>query len=132
MTYRNSLFAVLVIACALVASACGSKPQYCTDLTTLQSAVKDLPSEATSGGVSGLQSQISTIQSDADALVSSAKADFPDQTDAVGSSVAQLSESLKGLGSSPSTKDITAIALNASAVVSSVKSFATATDSECK
>ena len=75
-----------VAAGALIALAgCGSssKPAYCTDRSNLENSIKNLPSAATSSGVSGLKSQINTIVSDANAVVSSAKSDFPTQTSAV-------------------------------------------------
>jgi hypothetical protein len=122
----------LVAALAMsVATGCG-KPQYCEDLSTLQGAVKDLPSQATSKGVSGLEAQLKTIQSDADALVSSAKSDFPNETTAVESSVNQLKSSVTGLPAEPTTAELAAIALNASAVVNSVQQFQAATKDACK
>lgn len=133
-TRRNTEFAVLALIAALamsVATGCG-KPQYCTDLTTLQNAVKDLPSQATSKGVSGLESQLNTIQSDADALVSSAKSDFPSETAAVKSAVDQLKTSVTSLPDKPSGTQLAAIGINASAVVSSVNSFQSATKDACK
>lgn len=124
----------MVVAVALVAAAgCGgsSKPAYCSDRSSLQDSVKGLTSAATSGGISGLQSQISTIQSDATALVKSAKSDFPSQTSAIKTSVDTLAGAVKALPSSPSTSQIAAIAVDASSVVSSVKSFSDATSSKC-
>ena len=54
-------------AAAVVALAgCGSsKPAYCTDRTNLDNSVKGLTSLNASSGVSGLKSQVKTIQSDA-------------------------------------------------------------------
>lgn len=134
LTARRAELAALVLVAALamsVASGCG-KPSYCADLTTLQDSVKALPGQATSGGVSGLESQLKTVESDAKALTASAKSDFPDQTSAIESSIDQLKTSVTGLSEKPSTKQLAAIGINASAVVNSVQSFQAATKDACK
>lgn len=132
---RFAKFVVLTFATALlltVAAGCGGKPQYCIDRSTLESSVKDLPSAATSGGVSALKAQVATVKSDANTLVSSAKADFPTQTSDIDSSIKQLQDSIKLLPAEPSTVQLAAIGLNATAVVNSVSAFTTATNESCK
>ena len=124
----------LVAAVVLVVLAgCGgsSKPAYCSDRTNLENSVKNLPSSVSSNGITSLPSQLTTIKSDATALVNSAKSDFPTQTSAVKSSVDALQSSVKALPSSPSASQIAAIALDASNVVSSVKSFTDNSKSKC-
>jgi len=123
----------MVTAVVLIALAgCGSsKPAYCSDRTNLENSVKNLPSSVTSNGISGLTSQITTIKSQATTLVSSAKSDFPTQTSAVKTSVDALSSAVKALPSSPSATQLAAIGLDASNVVSSVKSFTDASKSKC-
>ena len=124
---------VVFTAVALIALAgCGSsKPAYCSDRTNLENSVKNLPSVTSSSGISGLTSQISTIQSDATSLVNSAKSDFPTETSAVKTSVDTLQSAVKALPSSPSTSQVAAIALDAKNVVSSVNSFVDASKSKC-
>ena len=134
---RGAMRAVLaaVGVGALVALAgCGSsssKPAYCSDRTTLENSIKNLPSVASSSGVSGLKSQITTIVSDANAVVSSAKSDFPSQTTAVKTSVDALQTAVKALPSSPSAAQVAAVATDAASVVNSVKSFTDASKSNC-
>jgi hypothetical protein len=125
--------AAMLAAVALVSLAgCGSsKPAYCSDRTNLENSVKNLPSVASSGGISGLASQLTTIKNNATTLVSAAKSDFPTETSAVKSSVGTLESSVKSLPSSPSASQIAAIGLNAGNVVSSVKSFTDASKSKC-
>jgi len=126
--------AVAIIAgVALVALAgCGSsKPAYCSDRTNLEKSVKDLPSVTSSSGISGLQSQLTTIQSDATTLANAAKSDFPTETSAVKTSVDALQSAVKALPSSPSASQIAPIALDASNVENSVKSFVDTTKSKC-
>jgi len=123
----------MVTAVALIALAgCGSsKPAYCSDRTNLENSVKNLPSSVSSSGISSLKSQVTTIKSQATTLVSSAKSDFPTQTSAVKSSVDALSSAVKALPSSPSATQLAAIGLDASNVVSSVKSFTDNSKSKC-
>ena len=122
-----------VVTFALVALAgCGSsKPSYCSDRTNLENSTKALSSLNASSGISGLQSQLKTIQSDATSLVNSAKSDFPSQTSAIKSSVDGLSSAVKALPSSPSAGQIATIASDGASVVNSVKSFTDATSSKC-
>jgi hypothetical protein len=127
--------AVACLAVALLAavSGCGgsSKPAYCSDRSDLQSSVKGLSNLTVSSGVSGLKTQLTTIQSDANKVVSSAKSDFPSQTDAITTSVDTLQSAVKALPSSPTAKQFAPVASAAAGVVSSVKSFMDATNSKC-
>lgn len=124
--------AALTALTLVVAAGCGSsKPAYCTARTNLNNSIKNLPSAASSSGISGLTSQIATIQSDATSLVNAAKSDFPSETSAVKSSVDALSTAVKALPSSPSAAQIAPIAIDAANVVSSVKSFVDNTQSKC-
>lgn len=125
--------AVLTLFALAVASGCGGKPAYCENLTTLQASIKDLPSKATSGGVDGLKTQLTTIQGQAETLATSAKEDFPTESSAVESAVTQLSDSVKEVSSSkPTPAQVGALGINASAVVNSVQAFANETKSECE
>ena len=116
---------------ALTGCGSSSKPAYCSDRTNLENSVKNLPSVTSSSGVSGLKSQLTTIESDATAVVSSAGSDFPSQTSAVKTSVDALQSAVTALPSSPSASQIAAIGLASKNVVSSVKSFTDATSSKC-
>src|SRR5438067_2079164 len=118
----------MVIACALVigaiaAAGCGSsKPAYCSARKDLESAVKGLTSLNISSGVSGLEAQLKKIETSATKVVSQAKSDFPNQTQAIRSSVDSLTAAAKGLPSNPSAGQIATVAADASKVVSSTKS----------
>jgi hypothetical protein len=130
-TWARVLLALVVAAGVVALAGCSSKPGYCGDRTNLENSVKGLTSLNVSSGVSGLKSQIATIQSDANALVSSAKSDFPSQTSAITSSVDALKSSISGLSSSPSAAQIATVTKDAASVVSSVKTFTDATSSQC-
>ncbi len=119
-------------ATVVVLAGCGSsKPGYCTDRTNLQNSIKGLTSLNTSSGVSGLKAQVQQIQSDATAVVNSAKSDFPTETSAITSSVNALKTSVAALPSSPSAAQIATVTKDAASVVSSVKNFVDASSSKC-
>ena len=75
----SRVLAALVAVVGLVALVgCGSsKPAYCSDRTNLENSIKGLTSLNASSGVSGLESQVKKIESDATALVSSAEQRLP-------------------------------------------------------
>ena len=119
-------------ATVVALAGCGSsKPAYCGDRTNLENSIKGLTSLTASSGVSGLKTQVTTIQSDASTLVSSAKGDFPSETSAITSSVDALKSSVGALSSSPSAAQIATVTKDAAGVVSSVKTFTDATSSQC-
>jgi outer membrane murein-binding lipoprotein Lpp len=123
---------VLPICAASIAvvalAGCGSSaPAYCTARTNLENSVKGL----SSAGIGALKSQMSKIQSDANALVESAKSDFPNETNAISSSVNTLKNSLAALPSNPSATQIATVTKDAANVTSSVKSFYNSTSSQC-
>lgn len=124
---------VLLVCAPLVLAGCGgnSKPGYCADRTNLENSIKDLTNINPSAGISGLQTKLRTIQNDANALVASAKSDFPSQTSAIRSSVDRLRSTVSALPSNPSATQIGTLASDASAVISSVSGFVDATKSKC-
>jgi hypothetical protein len=128
---------ITVVLCAVAVvfavAACGgsSKPQYCSDRSSLEKTVKSIPGMVTSKDISGLQSVGTKLQNEANTLVSSAKSDFPQQTSAIKSSINSLESALKALPSSPSASDYVNVATAAVGAVSSVSSFVSATSSKC-
>jgi hypothetical protein len=73
---------------ALLAGCGSSKPSYCSSVDSLKSSVQALPqTNVIKNGTNGLKSAVTKVQSDANAVVSSAKSDFPNETSALQSSV---------------------------------------------
>ena len=128
---RGSVACAVAVGVIALAGCGSSKPAYCTDRSNLENSIKGLTSLNVSSGVSGLKSQLQKIQSDATALVNSAKSDFPTETSAISSSLTTLEGTVKALPSSPSATQIATIASQVSAVVTSVTSFTNATKSKC-
>jgi hypothetical protein len=122
---------IAVLACAVLAGCGSSKPAYCSDRANLESSIKGLTSLNASSGLSALETQLKKIQTDATALINSAKSDFPNETSAIKSSLDGLTSTAKGLSASPSASQIAAVAKQASAFVNSVQTFMSATSSKC-
>jgi hypothetical protein len=129
------LLAVAVMAALLLAAAgCGSsKPGYCGDRSRLETSIEELPSRLNlTSGLSGVEAQLRTIQSNANALVASARSDFPTETAAIRTSIDTFSSAIRALPSSPSPSQIASLATDGSSVVSAVNSFVDATKSKCE
>jgi len=134
MNARTLPIALAATLGLLAATGCGgssSKPAYCSDKSTLQSDVGALKSSVSGGDFSSLQSQVTTIKTDASSLSKSAKSDFPSETSAMKTSIDTLSASLNALPPNPSTSQAASVAADAAGVVTSVKSFSDATSSQC-
>lgn len=130
---RRALIACVGVLGLLAATGCGSssKPAYCTSRANLESSIKGLTDLSVSSGLSGLQAQLTKIQSNADALVSSAKSDFPNETSAIKSSVTALADTIKAFPSSPSPNEIATLARQAAGAVTAVQNFYNSTRSNC-
>jgi hypothetical protein len=130
-----SSLAVAATAAGLLA-ACGSsssgKPAYCSDRSDLQQSVSDLKGvDLGTGAVSAIQTQLTKVDSDAKALVASAKSDFPQETAAISSSVSALDTSVTSLASAPSPQALLGVGSDVAGVATAVKSFSDATASKC-
>ena len=128
----RQLAALAAVAALLGAAGCGSsKPGYCADRSRLEQSIKDLGSVNLSNGLSGVEAQLRTIESNANALVASAKSDFPTQANAIRTSIDTLASGIRALPSNPAPTQIASLATDASSVVSAVRGFADATKSKC-
>jgi hypothetical protein len=132
---RTVIVSVALAAAALIASGCGSsndKPAYCSDVSDLQSSVNDLKNvQLNSDAVSTVQTDVQKVQTNANAVVSSAKQDFPNETSALRSSVSTLSTAIKQLPSSPTAQQLAALVPDISNTVTAAKNLSSATKSAC-
>ena len=99
-SFRMTLIVSMALAAgALMVAGCGGddKPDYCSDVSDLQSSVDELKSVDLGGTdtLSTVQTDVEAIQSDSNAVVSSAKPDFPHETSALDSSLSTLSTSYR-------------------------------------
>lgn len=117
------------LALVVALGACGSsKPSYCSKVSDLKKSVQDL---GNAKNVSELKTGLQKVGNQADAAVSAAKSDFPDQTAGVSSSVKTLESTVQGLSSSPSASELTTVAKQGAAAVNAFKNLANATKSKC-
>ena len=125
---------VLAIA-ALVAAGCGGDdaPDYCENVADLQVSVDDVKSVqlSESDALSTLQGELPQVRSDANAVVSSAKEDFPNETSALKSSLSKLSATIEQLPASPTAQQLAPLAQEISSVVTAAQDLDGATSSAC-
>jgi hypothetical protein len=126
--------AVALAATALFVVGCGSssKPAYCSNVSNLQTSVDALKNvQLGSNTISTLQTDLQKVQTNANAVVSSAKQDFPTQTSALESSVTTLSNSIKALPPAPTAEQLVPIAPQIASAVTAVQNLKSATSSAC-
>jgi hypothetical protein len=129
----STLLPALAVAAAF--SGCGgsSKPSFCSKSADLKKSVQDLGSvNALAGGTSAFTSALRKVETDAKALVSSAKKDFPTQVDAINTSIDAIKSTAQQLSASPAQPALIAkIPGQVSAVATSIQAFTNATSSKC-
>ena len=128
-----ALVLTALAAAAAVLAGCGSsKPSYCSAVSNLETSIKAVPNtDVVANGTNALKSALQKVQSDAKAVVSAAKSDFPKETSALSDSVTTLSNSIKQLPSSPTPQAVAQLAGQATAVVNAAKDLKNATSSKC-
>lgn len=127
--------AVTALAVVAALSGCGgsSKPGYCKQTENLKKSVQAVGSlNLVAGGTNALTSALKDVESNAQAVISSAKSDFPNETAAINSSLNTLKNSAQSLASSPGQPGLIAqIPGQVSALVTSITDFSNATKSKC-
>jgi hypothetical protein len=129
------VMSVALAALALLALGCGgsSKPDYCSNVSDLEGSIAEVKSiELESGAVSTLQTDLERVQTNADAVVSSAKQDFPSETSALKSSVSSLSAAANQLPSTPTPQQLLALKVGIEGTVTAAKELSSATESACE
>jgi cell division septation protein DedD len=132
--YHATRAALAVALPVIVLAACGgsSKPSYCSSVSNLESSIKALPStNILQTGLSGLETAVTKVQTDAQTAVTAAKSDFPTESSALKSSIDALSATVKSAVNSPSPATIAQIPAQASAAITAVNNFQSATKSKC-
>lgn len=121
--------AVPLLGCG---SSSSSKPSYCAQQEELKKNVKALGEvNVVEGGTSSIKTALQKVETSAKGLVEAAKSEFPTQTQALDSSITELSKSVQGLSSSSSATAIATIPAQVVAVGSAVSQLASATSSKC-
>jgi hypothetical protein len=132
MSWRTGLAIASIAVGSVVWLGCGSsKPEYCSKTDDLQQALSTMKGDVTAGKVSAIQPDVQTVRKDVDAVVSSARSDFPSQTKALDSSISKLTAAVEALPSSPSVSDVLRLAGDVGGVTTAVREFKAATSSKC-
>jgi hypothetical protein len=133
-TTRTLFIPVALAVAALLAAGCGSssKPAYCSNVTDLENSINSLKNvQLGSNTISTLKADVQKVQTNANAVVSSAKQDFPSQTSALQSSVSTLSNSIEALPASPTPQQLLPLAPQVASAVSAADNLKSATSSAC-
>ena len=126
---------VALAALALLVVGCGgsSKPDYCSNVSDLEGSIAEIKDiELDSGAVSTLQTNLEKVKTNADAVVSSAKQDFPSETSALKSSVSSLSTTVNQLPPTPTPQQLLALTSGVESTVTAAKELSSATESACE
>jgi hypothetical protein len=140
---RRTLVTVVIAGVAAFAGGCGSsKPDYCASLDTLHTSIDHLTSSLNlNEGLTGLvnqlkkiesEGQVQKIESEAQTVVSQAKSHYSSQTTAIKNAFDKLSADLKALSSPPTVAELSALATDGQAAVTSVNDLRSATKNACK
>lgn len=124
-----------LLAVALLVAGCGSdsKPDYCSNVSDLQSSVDELSNVKLESGVLGtLEANLKKIQANANAVVSSAKQDFPSETSALKSSVSELSATVNQLPPAPTPQQLLGLGAEIQSTVTAAQELSSATESACE
>lgn len=124
-----------LLAVALLVASCGSdsKPDYCSNVSDLQSSVDELSNVKLESGVLGtLEANLKKIQANANAVVSSAKQDFPSETSALKSSVSELSATVNKLPPTPTPQQLLGLGSEIKTTVTEAQELSSATESACE
>ncbi len=125
--------ALAAIVVAVTGCGSSSKPEYCSDVSKLEASVHELGVvELESGSLAVLEADLTTVQKNADAVVTSAKEDFPSETSALESSVSSLTDSIDKLPPSPTTQELLLLAPEISSAVKASEELEGATESACE
>ncbi len=129
------VISMALAAVALLAAGCGgsSKPAYCSNVSDLEGSIAEIKDiELDSGAVSTLQTDLEKVKTNADAVLSSAKQDFPSETSALKSSVSSLSTAVNQLPPTPTPQQLLALTSGIESTVTAAKELSSATESACE
>jgi hypothetical protein len=124
---------VLLAATGLVLTGCGSKPSYCSKVSDLKTSVKQIKNvDPLSTGSNSIVHTVNQIEKNTNAVVSSAKKDFPSESQALSSSYSALKGTVTQVSAGQTSRaTLTTLAVQVNAFANAVDDFKTATKSKC-
>jgi hypothetical protein len=126
--------AILVLVLSGLAAGCSSsKPAYCTDAANLKTSVSNLGNvDVAKNGLGSLQTALSSVKTDANALASDAKSAFPSQTMALQNSVSSLGTAITSAKGQPLLTAAAAVAPAVTQVKTSASALQSAVSGTCQ
>jgi hypothetical protein len=123
----------LLLGVSLVACGGNDKPAVCGSVDTLKGSISDLKNIdiTSSGAVSSLQTQLTTVKDDFDAVKTDAKAQFSTQIDAVDGAYTTLVSTANTAKSSPSAANLATLAAAASAMYAALQTLVSDVQATC-
>ncbi len=129
---RGTLVAMAVATAIGIAGCGGSDPEYCTDRSALQASISDLRDvDVRADGVGALETQLRQIQSDANALVASAREEFEPEASSLRAALTRVETAGQAVVADPSAQAIPALAAAVSSMVSAFDQLSDAVRSRC-
>ncbi len=123
----------LLLGASLVACGGNDKPAVCDSVDTLKGSISDLKDIdiTSSGAVSSLETGLTTVKTDFDALKTDAKSEFAPQIQAVDNAYTVLQSSAEAAKSDPSAASIAAVAAAAATFASNVQTLVQDVQATC-
>jgi hypothetical protein len=123
-------FLIAVMAAPL--TGCG-KPSYCSKVSDLKSSVKQIKNiDPLSTGSNSIVHSFNQVEKDTKAVVSSAKSDFPSETQALSSSYSALKGTVTQVSAGQTSRaTLTTLAAQVTTFANTVDDFETTTKSKC-
>ena len=123
----------LLLGASLVACGGKDKPAVCDSVDTLKGSITDLTDIqlTSSGALTSLQTQLTTIKQDYDAVRTDAKSQFSAQLTAVDTAYSSLTTSAATAKSSPSAATLATAAAAVASLVSSLQTLVSDVEQTC-
>ena len=123
----------LLLGASLVGCGGSNKPAVCGSVDTLKTSITDLKNVklTSSGALSSLQTQLTTIKTDFDAVKGDAKSQFTTQINAVDSSYTTLKTSADAATAAPSAATLATAAAALAAFATSVQTLVSDVQATC-
>lgn len=124
--------ATAVVLASLAGCGSSSKPSYCASLTNLEQSVKAVPTtDVIKNGTSALKANVDKVVTNAQAVVDSAKKDFPNETGAITTAVDSLKTTVSDLQKNATPALVVQAAGNVASLGTAVKNFSSSASSKC-
>jgi hypothetical protein len=125
--------ASLLLGASLVACGGNDKPAVCSSVDSLKGSITDLKDIdiTSSGAVSSLQTQLTTVKSNFDAVKTDAKSQFSTQINAVDSAYTTLVSTANTAKSSPSASNLATLAAAATAMYTALQTLVSDVQATC-